>query len=321
MPSAPEAAAPVERLGRCLALLAGAAVAVCGAASYPLPPPSERLFGELSYDVVAGEDTLVDIARRNRLGYDEVTFANPGVDHWLPKPGTRIVLPTRFILPWGAREGIVVNLAEYRLYYFPPAQRRQPRVVETYAVSAGRDEWPTPRVLTTISRKLENPAWYPNRAIRDEHAADGESLPSVVPPGPDNPLGRFVLKLGMPGGYFIHGTSKPFGIGMNVTHGCLRLYPEDIEQLFARVPRGTKVRIIDEPYKATWKEGVLYLEAHPPLDDNGVPQVDRRALERRLRRALEGRPGRVDPAWLEAFVRRPDGVPTPVPLATSPATS
>jgi L,D-transpeptidase ErfK/SrfK len=316
-----EPAARAAGRARCLALLCGVAAGACGAASYPLPPDHERLFGELSYDVVAGEDTLIDIARRNRLGYDEVTLANPAVDHWLPAPETKVVLPTRFILPWGEREGIVVNLAEYRLYYFPKPERRAPRVVETYAVSAGRDEWPTPRVLTTISRKLENPAWYPNRAIRDEHAADGESLPSVVPPGPDNPLGRFVLKLGMPGGYFIHGTSKPFGIGMNVTHGCLRMYPEDVEQLFARVPRGTRVRIIDEPYKATWKDGVLYVEAHAPLDEDGVPRVDRRALERRLRRALEGRPGHVDPAWLEEFVRRPDGIPTPVPLLTSAATS
>lgn len=321
MPWAAERAAPAARLGRWLALLAGAAFGVCRAASFPLPPANERLFGELSYDVVAGEDTLIDVARRNRLGYDEVTIANPAVDHWLPKPDTRIVLPTRYILPWGAREGIVVNLAEYRLYYFPRARRGTPPAVETYAVSAGRDEWPTPRVVTAVSRKLENPAWYPNRAIRDEHAADGESLASVVPAGPDNPLGRFVLKLGMAGGYFIHGTSKPFGIGMNVTHGCLRLYPEDIEQLFARVPRGTKVRIIDEPYKATWKDGVLFVEAHPPLDESGEPRVDRGALEKRLRRALEGRPGRVDPAWLEEFVRRPDGIPTPVPLLTSAATS
>jgi L,D-transpeptidase ErfK/SrfK len=318
VPSAPE---PAARVARGLALVAGAFAAVCGAASYPLPPASERLFGELSHDVVAGEDTLIDIARRNRLGYDEITLANPDVDHWLPKPGTHIVLPTRFILPWGEREGIVVNLAEYRLYYFPPPRRGAPAAVETYAVSAGRNEWPTPRVLTKISRKLENPAWYPNRAIRDEHAADGDSLPSVVPAGHDNPLGRFVLKLGMAGGYFIHGTSKPFGIGMNVTHGCLRLYPEDIEQLFARVATGTKVRIIDEPYKATWKAGVLYLEAHGPLDENGVPRIDRGALERRLRRALQGRPGRVDPAWLEEFIRRADGIPTPVPLITSPATS
>ena len=316
-----EPAARAAGVARCLAFACGVVAGACGAASYPLPPPNERLFGELSYDVVAGEDALIDIARRNRLGYDEVTLANPDVDRWLPPPDTRVVLPTRFILPWGEREGIVVNLAEYRLYYFPKPERRAPRVVETYAVSAGRDEWPTPRVMTRISRKLEDPAWYPNRAIRAEHAADGESLPAMVPPGPDNPLGRFVLQLGMPGGYFIHGTSKPFGIGMNVTHGCLRMYPEDIEQLFARVPRGTRVRIIDEPYKATWKDGVLYVEAHPPLDENGVGQVDRRALERRLRRALEGRPGRVDPAWLEEFVRRPDGIPTPVPLLTSAATS
>ena len=292
------------------------------AATYVLPPVNERLFGEVTRDVVVEEDTLVDVARRNRVGYEELTLANPRIDRWLPQPQTPVVLPTRFILPWGEREGIVVNLAENRLYYFPSPRRGAQRVVETYAVSTGRDEWPTPRLTTRISRKLENPAWYPNRAIRAEHAADGESLPAVVPPGPDNPLGPFVLKLGIPGGYFIHGTRRPFGIGMNVTHGCLRLYPEDIEGLFAAVPPGTKVRLIDEPYKATWKDDVLYLEAHPPFDAEGNVRVDRAALERRLRRALERRPGRaVDPAWLEEFVRQPSGIPEPVRLLTSAVTS
>lgn len=264
--------------------------------------------------MVVAEDTLVDIARRNRLGYEEMVLANPRLDRWLPAAGTEVVLPTRFILPWGEREGIVINLAEYRLYYFPKPVRGQPRTVETFAISAGRDEWPTPRISTTISRKLESPSWYPNAAIRREHADDGDPLPSVVRAGPDNPLGPRVLKLGIPGGYFIHGTTRPFGIGMSVTHGCLRLYPEDIEKLFAMVPPGTRVRVIDEPYKATWKDDVLYLEAHPPVDGDGVARVDRKALDRRLRQALARRPAyAVDPEWLEEFIRRPSGIPVPVP--------
>jgi L,D-transpeptidase ErfK/SrfK len=305
-----------------LALAAWALAGPCAAASYPLPPISERLFGDITHDVAGAEDALIDIARRNRVGYEELVLANPGVDRWLPRPDTQVVLPTRFILPWGAREGIVVNLAESRLYYFPKPRRGAPRVVETFAVSAGRNEWPTPRVSTRISRKLKNPAWYPNAAVRAEHAADGDPLPAVVPPGPDNPLGPWVLKLGIPGGYFIHGTRRPFGIGMSVTHGCLRLYPEDIEALFPMVEPGTPVRIITEPYKATWKGGVLYLEAHPPLDDEGNLKVDRAALEKRLRQALKRRPGHVvDPAWFEEFVRQPGGIPVPVPLLTSAGTS
>jgi L,D-transpeptidase ErfK/SrfK len=300
------------------AQLAGLAIwngtGAAGAATYPLPPPGESLVGELGSYVTVEEDTLVDVARRTRLGYEELTLANPAVDRWLPGEGTSVVLPTRYILPRGPREGIVVNIAEYRLYWFPPARRGEPRVVETYAISAGRAEWQTPNgIATYISRKLENPAWYPPLSIRKEHAAEGHKLPAIVPPGPDNPLGPLALKLGIPGGYFIHGTSKPFGIGMSVTHGCLRLYPEDIEALFKAVPEGTRVRIVDEPYKTAWKDGVLYVEAHPAPDDNGIPRVDRAGLEGAIQRALRKNPAyAVDPAWLESLALRPRGIPLPV---------
>ena len=283
-------------------------------AVYPLPPPGEHLIGELGSYVTVEADTLVDVARRTRLGYEEITLANPAVDRWLPGEGTSVVLPTRFILPRGKREGIVVNIAEYRLYYFPAPKAKQDSVVETFAVSAGREDWQTPKdIVTVISRKLRNPAWYPPLTIRKEHEADGRKLPAIVPPGPDNPLGPLALKLGIPGGYFIHGTSKPFGIGMSVTHGCLRLYPEDMETLFTKVPEGTKVRVVDEPYKTAWKDGVLYLEAHPPVDDDGIPRPDGAALQAALRRALANRPDyEVDPAWLESLALRPRGIPLPV---------
>jgi len=277
------------------------------AATYPLPPPEVDLIGEIGYDVAGADDALVDIGRRHRLGYEELILANPAVDRWLPRAGTTVVLPTRYLLPAAPREGIVVNIAEYRLYYYRKATGKAPAVVETYAVSAGREDWQTPNVETQVSRRLKDPAWYPPRAIRDEHAADGSKLPGVVPPGPDNPLGPLALKLGIPGGYFIHGTSKPFGIGMSVTHGCLRLYPQDMEELFAMVPEGTKVRVVNQPYKTGWKDGVLYVEAHPE------PGATPGALREYLEAALSGRPDyEVDWEWVDSIALQPRGVPLPV---------
>lgn len=292
--------------------LAGASFAAL-AASYPRPPEREWLIGALGYTETRDEDTLVDISRRERLGYGELVLANPSVDRWLPGEGTALTLPTRYLLPPGERGGIVVNLAEFRLYYYPRPKHGAPATVETYAISAGREDWITPRAHTTVKLKLRNPAWYPPAAIRREHKADGHPLPAMVPAGPDNPLGPLALKLDIPGGYFIHGTSKPFGIGMSVTHGCLRLYPEDMEEVFARVPVGTPVRIVDVPYKTGWADGVLYLEAHPPLDADGQPRVDRAAVEAALAAALRGRPGVVvDAEWLEGLLLQPRGLPTPV---------
>jgi L,D-transpeptidase ErfK/SrfK len=297
------------------------AVAVAGralGATYPLPPAGQSVVGELTFETTVEEDTLVDIARRHRLGYEEVVLANPTVDRWLPGQGTPVTLPTRFILPPGPREGIVVNLAEFRLYYYPKPKPKKPAVVETFAVGAGREDWQTPaQIRTTVSRRLKNPAWYPPASIRREHKAEGRHLPAVVPPGPDNPLGPLALKLGIPGGYFIHGTSRPFGIGMKVTHGCLRLYPEDMELLFRMVPEGTPVRVIDQPYKTGWKNGLLYLEAHPAISADGIARVDLAAVEERLRIALRQRPDyEIDWDGLASLTLRPRGIPVPI---TGPA--
>ncbi|MDQ3581646.1 MAG: L,D-transpeptidase family protein [Pseudomonadota bacterium] len=158
---------------------------------------------------------------------------------------------------------------EMRLYYYPKAKPGEPRVVITHPVSVGRQDWKTPQGATHIVAKTLNPAWYPPASIRKEHAADGDPLPKMVPPGPDNPLGRYALRLGH-NGYLIHGTNKPFGIGMRVTHGCLRLYPKDIERLFGEVRVGTPVRIVNQPFKIGWLSGGLYLETHPPLDEDAA---------------------------------------------------
>jgi L,D-transpeptidase ErfK/SrfK len=250
----------------CLALVAVLLFsgAPARAASFVLPPLGEAVVGRLQYVASASEDTLPDIARRYDLGYDEIIRANPEVNRWLPGEGSRVLLPTRYILPDAPREGIVLNVAEQRLYYYPevPSSAGGPARVVIYPVSIGRIDWETPVMLTHVVEKVIDPVWFPPESIRAEHVADGHPLPDRILSGPDNPLGRYALRLDAPG-YLIHGTNKPYGIGMRATHGCVRLYPEDIEEIFAKVPVGTPVRIVNQPFKAGWESGALYLEVHP----------------------------------------------------------
>lgn len=231
--------------------------------------------GQLQVIVARQEDTFVDIARAYDLGYDELEAANPGVDAWLPGAGTRIVLPTWFVLPDVPREGIVLNIATKRLFYFPKAVAGKPRVVVTHPVGIGREGWQTPIGTTRVVAKNKDPVWTVPASIRREHAAEGNPLPARVGPGPDNPLGAYALRLGFPS-YLIHGTNKPDGIGMRVSHGCVQLFPEDIESLFAQVAVNTPVRIINEPQLLGWRGDNLYLEVHPALED------DQRDLKKRL---------------------------------------
>lgn len=239
--------------------------------SYPLPAAGSDLIGESRTAQAGPHDTLLDIARRHGLGYDEITNANPGIDAWLPGAGATIVLPKRRLLPVAPREGIVVNLPEHRLYWFPPVAAGEQPVVWTFPVSIGKMDWNTPLGATRIVQKVRNPTWTPPQSVRDEHARRGDILPAVVPAGPNNPLGLFAMRLGVPGGaYLIHGTNRPAGVGMQVTHGCMRLYPEDIESLFGMVPVNTPVRIVNQPYKWGWHDGELLVEVHPPLREDTV---------------------------------------------------
>ena len=213
------------------------------------------------------EDTFVDFARAYGLGYDDLVAANPDVDPWLPGEGTAIVLPTQFVLPIAPRRGIVLNIAAKRLFYFPPVADGEPRVVETFPIGIGRAGWATPTGVTSVVSRVRDPVWFVPRSVRDEHLAAGDPLPRRVPPGPDNPLGHYALGLGMPG-YLIHGTNKPAGVGMRISHGCIRLYPEDIEYVFGQIEIGTQVRIVNQPYLFGWRDNQLYLEAHAPLDED-----------------------------------------------------
>ncbi len=236
-----------------------------------MPPTDSDLVGQLEYTQARQEDTLLDIAREFSLGQEEILLANPEVDRWMPGEGTKVLLPRRYILPDAPRNGIVLNVSEMRLYYYPAKPKARASQVITYPVSIGRMDWKTPMGTTKVLEKITNPVWRPPETIKREHAQEGEILPDVVPAGPNNPLGRFAMRLGIPG-YLIHGTdvNKSFGIGMRVTHGCVRLYPEDIEQLFPMVGVGTPVHLVNQAVKLGWSAGTLYIEVHPPLEEEQV---------------------------------------------------
>ena len=202
----------------------------------------------------AYEDTLLEVARRFKLGYIEMVAANPGTDPWLPGEGTEVVLPTVHLLPDAPREDIVINLADMRLYYFPDSSS-PPR---SYPIGIGRDNLTTPLGTTEILRKKKDPTWHPTARMR----AEDPTLAEVVPPGPDNPLVSRAMYLGWPT-YLIHGTNKPWGIGRRSSSGCIRMYPEDAEELFDLVAIGSKVTVVDRPIKLEWIDGELFMEAHP----------------------------------------------------------
>jgi len=300
------------------ALLAMAS-SLAQADQYLLTPETGDLVGEPRTAVARHEDTLIDIAREHKLGYDEIVNANPGVDPWLPGAGVRIELAKHRVLPDAARRGIVINLPEHRLYYFPPARAGEPAVVHSYPVSIGKMDWRTPLGATKIVQKVKDPPWYPPKSVRDEHAAKGDILPAVVPAGPDNPLGRFAMRLGIPGGaYLIHGTNRPAGVGMQVTHGCMRLYPEDIEALFGMVPVNTPVTLVNQPFKAGWQGGRLWVEVHPALKEDVVEPPKLTDLMRLVVAATRETLVPVDWAAVQQAYAESRGIPVPVTAAAEP---
>jgi len=248
---------------------------------FELASPDQTIVGEPQVVFTRAEDTLSDLAREYGLGYDELLAANPGVDPWLPGADTAILLPTQYVLPDVPREGLVLNIATKRLFYFPPAADDEAPTVMTFPIGIGRVGWETPVGETAVTAKARDPHWWVPASVRREHAEVGDILPEVVPPGPDNPLGNRVLQLGMPG-YLIHGTNQPFGVGMRVSHGCVRLYPENIEFLFELVDVGTPVRIVNEPFLVGRRDGAIYFEAHAPLEEDEMP------ADVRLEQLLDG---------------------------------
>ena len=249
------------RLGALLALLCWTAA---GQGAAFKVSDGDSVVGEVQVITAKHKDTLLGIAEEFELGYEELVASNPDLDSWLPGEGNRVVLPSRFILPREISRGIYINLAEYRLYYF---SEKEKNTVLTFPISIGRGDWDTPVGRTHVIHKLVRPAWYPPESIRAEHAAEGDPLPKIVPPGRDNPLGKYALQLDLPG-YLIHGTNRPYGIGMRATHGCIRLRPANIEVLFRQVAVETPVQIVYRPFKAGVHNGTIYFEAHPEKSES-----------------------------------------------------
>src|SRR6266403_6375031 len=232
---------------------------------FPVEPGND-IVGLVQKTVVGKEDTLPDIARRFDVGYEEMITANPGVDPWLPGAGREVIVPTQFILPTAPHEGVVVNVAQMRIFYYPPHKKDEPQIVFTHPIGIGKVGWKTPEGTTKIVSRQKDPIWVVPKSVRAEHAEDGEQLPAQVPAGPDNPLGQYMFRLGWPS-YLIHGTNKPYGVGMRSSHGCMRLYPEDIAVFFDLIPIGTKVTVVNQPYLFGSSDGALYLQAYALLVD------------------------------------------------------
>ena len=235
-------------------------------ATYALPTDGSTLIGRLQVVVPDGRSTLLDIARHYDLGYDEITAANPGVSIWLPGAGRRIVVPTEFVLPPRPWTGIVINIPQRRLYYFPRRKGNEPATVVTFPLGISRPGWSTPLGETRITAKYKDPSWWVPKSIQEEHRRQGDAnFPTYFPPGPGNPMGMLALQTGF-AQIYVHGTNRPWGVGMRVSHGCLHLYPENAAYLFPHVPVGTPVRIIDEPVLVGMRGGALYLSVSEPVE-------------------------------------------------------
>jgi L,D-transpeptidase ErfK/SrfK len=297
-------------------LLLGFFATATQATVYELPPDGSSVVGTDSHIKTAYTDTLLDIARRNSLGYYEIIRANPAVDMWLPGAGTDIMLPGRRILPPGPHEGIVVNIPEHRLYYYPKPKKHEKPVVITYPVSIGKMDWKTPLGETRVTQKEKHPFWYPPESVRKEHLANGDPLPpGPQKPGPDNPLGDYAMRLAAGNGtYLIHGTNNPMAVGMAITHGCIRMYPEDVAALFPLIPVGTKVWLINEPVKVAFADGELLMEAHPAVDDEGQNTVDpnMELLSEKLDQALGSTTAAIHWDFAKQALQAANGIPTVV---------
>ncbi len=297
-------------------LAAGAGTYRTYATVYTLSSRDAIVVGEDQSIETVYEDTLYDLARKFSLGSEELIRVNPGVDPWIPGAGKKLIVPGRHILPPGPHEGIVVNLPEHRLYYYPKPKRGAPLEVITYPVSIGKMDWRTPLGLTHVIAKQKNPVWYPPESVRKEHAEAGDPLPPSVPSGPDNPLGLFAMRLAAGNGtYLIHGTNNPIAVGLAVTHGCIRMYPDDVAALFPLIPVGTAVRLINEPIKVAWVDGALLLEAHPPVDAEGQsfePDIDQFA--EMLRAAVRDTTVAIHWDYAREVLQKADGVIATVAL-------
>ena len=244
--------------------IAGLFLAWCSSAvatTYNMTPDSD-VVGQLQYAQAQEGEDLGDIGRRFGVGTYEMIEANPGVDFYLPQKAEKIVVPTRIILPPGPRKGVVINLAEMRIYYFYPDGQK----VNTYPIGIGQDGWSTPTGTNRIIRKRKDPIWIPPESIREKYESHGKDLPAQIPAGPQNPLGPYALTTGFEN-IVIHGTPWPKGVGVRSSHGCIRMNNNDVTELYQLVEVNTPVRIIHQSVKVGKNGDNLYLEAHVPVDE------------------------------------------------------
>ncbi|MDD5034210.1 MAG: L,D-transpeptidase family protein [Methylococcaceae bacterium] len=275
--------------------------------SFPLNG-EDSVVGQLATVPVEEGDTLLDIARHFGLGYQQIVEANPGIDPWVPAPGARVILPLAFVLPDSPHQGVAVNLAALRLFYF--GKGKQHPSVSTWPIGVGKEGRSTPTGSMSVDRKLERPTWYVPETIRKDHEKQGDPLPAVVPPGPDNPLGDYALYLSRPS-YLIHGTNKPYSIGFRASNGCIRLYPEDIQRAFRKIPVKTPVKVVNQPYLLGWREGELYLEAHAPFEEMNAKQ-EKKNLVAKLRQIGQKQKRSLDWPKVEKILEQARGIPIPV---------
>lgn len=283
-----------------------------------LPPFKEftgPAAGELKTHTTSYEDTMVQIARDYDIGFVELRAANPDVDPWMPGANVDLIIPSMYILPDAPRRGVVINLPEMRLYYYG----REEMPPESFPLGVGREGLSTPIGSTTVVSKIEGPVWRPTKRMREEDP----TLPEMVPPGPDNPLGTHALYLGWPE-YRIHGTNKPYGIGRRSSSGCIRMYPEDIVRLYPQVPVGTPVTVVDQPVKAAWIGNEFYIEAHPSIgqanaieENGGLPAYEFTENDmKEILRAAGKDADRLDWDKIRDVIRARNGYP--VVVATRP---
>jgi len=299
------------------------------APALPLPVANERfelepgqsVVGEVQVVTAGKDDTLTDIARRFNVGYEEVLRANPKVDPWLPGEGHEIVVPSQFVLPNAPYSGVVINIAAMRIYYFPPVKRGERVIVLTHPIGIGKVGWKTPEGTTKIARRQKDPTWrVPVSVLKEHHDNGDDSLEPVIGPGPDNPLGKYAFYLQWPS-YLIHGTNKPAGVGLRSSHGCIRLYPEDIEQFFNMIPVGTDVRVVNQPFLFGWGNGQLYLQPLDVLEDDqrdwnkAQRKVLGKSLSAILQQQLKTNHQQIDWDRVAALAHDPRGIPVPVSTA------
>jgi len=281
--------------------------------TFNLPSNGDNVVGHIKEIRSRRGDTLAKIGRRFDIGYFEMLEANPHSDpERALRPHSRVVIPSRFILPPGPRKGIVINLAELRLYYYP-----NNREVMTEPVGIGRIGWMTPLGTTSVIQKVRNPSWRPPASVREDAAKQGYILPDVWPAGPDNPLGKFMMRLGWHT-YLIHGTNRPDGVGKRSSAGCIRMYPEDIETLFHMVKIGTPVRVVNSPIKVGWQSGELLLEAHKPLQEKGKYVTDDTvSMIQRIHKTIQKKDVLVRWSLAQKEIKQQTGIPVVISLPPS----